>query len=119
MTVDDFIEQVKNGQAVSFQDSIAVIAQHYDYVPTDFSNGLTHPVLNVAGSNEGSCKIFAFAKLHGLSEAQTLNLFGDYYRKEVLENPSGDDHQNIRTFMRDGWAGIVFKAEALHAKHAD
>jgi len=119
MTIHDFIERVKNGEAVSFQDTQEVIALHYDYQPTAFSNGLAQPVLNEAGRNEGSCKIFAFAKLHALSEAQTLALFGDYYRKDVLENPEGDDHQNIRTFMRDGWAGIAFEGEALQAKHAD
>lgn len=119
MTVNEFIERVKCGQVVSFQDTMDVISFHYDYRPTEFSNGLVQPVLNEAGRNEGSCKIFAFAKLHGLSEAQTLALFGDFYRKDVLENPQGADHQNIRTFMRDGWAGIAFKGEAIHAKHAD
>lgn len=119
MSLNDFIEQVKSGQLVSFQETIAVIAEHYDYQATAFSNGLQQPVLNEAGRNEGSCKIFTFAKLHDLNEAQTLALFGDYYRKDVLENPGGDDHQNIRSFIRDGWPGILFQGEALQAKHAD
>jgi hypothetical protein len=119
VTVIDFIQRVRHGQLVSFQDTMDVISLHYDYQPTDFSNGLSEPVLNEAGRNEGSCKIFAFAKLHGLSEAETLALFGDFYRKDVLENPHGADHQNIRIFMRDGWAGVVFKGEALQIKHAD
>ncbi len=63
-----------------------------------------------------SCRIFAFAKIHNLSAEQTLALFGDYYRKDVLGNPDGTDHQNIRNFMRDGWAGIQFDGEALQAK---
>lgn len=119
MTIIDFIEQVRCGKMVSFQDTMAVISLHYDYQPTEFLNGLVHPVLNEAGRNEGSCKIFAFAKLHALNEQQTLALFGDFYRKDVLENPQGADHQNIRTFMQDGWAGIVFKGEVLRAKHAN
>ncbi|QPK64884.1 HopJ type III effector protein [Methylomonas sp. LL1] len=114
-----FIERVRAGQAVDFQESMAVIGEHYDYQPTQFSNGIRQPLINEAGRNEGSCKIFAFAKLQGLDQAQTLALFGDYYRKDVLENPDGTDHQNIRNFMRDGWDGIVFSGEALTAKHAD
>lgn len=119
MMLNDFIGRVKAGQFVDFQDTMAVIAAHYDYQPTEFSNGIDQPLINQAGQNEGSCKIFAFAKLHGLDQAQTLALFGDYYRKDVLENQAGTDHQNIRNFMRDGWAGVTFKSKALIAKHAD
>src|SRR5574343_887039 len=106
-----FIDCVKSGQAVDFKETMSVIADNYHYTPTEFSNGIEQPLLNKTGQNEGSCKIFAFAKLHGLDKNQTLALFGDFYRKDVLENPAGNDHQNIRTFMRDGWDGIVFKSE--------
>lgn len=116
MILNDFLKLVKAGQAVDFQDTMAVIAEYYHYQATEFSNGLGQPLVNEAGRNEGSCKIFAFAKLHQLTVEQTLALFGDYYRKDVLNNPEGNDHQNIRNFMRDGWEGIVFKGEALQAK---
>ncbi len=119
MSQHAFIERVKAGQAVDFQETMAVIAQHYDYHPTEFGNGLNPPLINPAGRNEGSCKIFAFAGLHDLDQSQTLALFGDYYLKDVLENPEGNDHQNIRNFMRDGWAGIVFNGEALTLRDAD
>lgn len=119
MLEQDFILRVKNGQVIDFKETMAVIADNYDYQPTEFSNGLNQSLINAAGQNEGSCKIFAFAKLNGLDQAQTLALFGDYYLKDVLENPNGQDHQNIRHFMRDGWEGVVFKAEALKARHAD
>lgn len=118
MTLDDFISRVKSGESVDFQDTMAIIAEHYDYQPAEFSNGIQEPIINEAGRNEGSCKIFAFAGLQSLDEAQTLALFGDYYRKDVLGNPKGNDHQNIRNFMRDGWAGIKFKSEVLTLKHA-
>lgn len=117
--INDFIARVKAGQAVDFQETMAVIAEAYDYQPTEFSNGVQQPLINEAGRNEGSCKIFAFARLHGLNQIQTLALFGNYYRKDVLENPEGKDHQNIRIFMRDGWDGIVLKGDALTTKHAD
>ncbi len=116
MMLKDFLGRVKAGDAVDFQETMAVIAECYRYNPTQFSNGLTDSLLNETGRNEGSCKIFAFAKLHQLSVEQTLALFGDYYRQDVLANPQGDDHQNIRHFMRDGWEGIVFAGEALQAQ---
>ena len=99
--------------SVEFADVIAAIDAHYDYQDCEFSNGNT---LNAAGTNVGSCKIFAFAQLHDLSEAQTLACFGQYYRNDVLANPDGDDHQNIRNFMNSGWAGIAFNGTALSAK---
>lgn len=116
MELNDFLSRIKVGEAVDFQDTMAAIDEHYHYSPTRFSNGLAEPMINEAGRNEGSCKIFAFARLHDLTAEQTLSLFGDYYRKDVLDNPDGSDHQNIRRFMRDGWDGIVFSGEALQAK---
>jgi len=97
-------------ESVSFSDVMAVIERHYRYTPADFSNG---NVTNAAGTNEGSCKIFSFANLNKLNEPQTLACFGDYYRKDVLLNPTGTDHANIRNFMQTGWGGIVFNSEAL------
>lgn len=116
MSLNEFLAQIKADQPIEFQDTMAVIAEHYDYQATAFSNGLEPVLFNEAGRNEGSCKLFAFAQLHQLSQQQTLNLFGDYYRKDVLEHPEGTDHQNIRHFIRDGWAGIQFSAQALQAK---
>jgi len=116
MSLAAFLEKIHNDAAVSFDETIAVITENYHYQPTEFSNGLDERVLvNKAGSNEGSCKIFAFAKIHGLDEQQTLNLFGDYYRLDVLNDPQGARHQNIRLFMNYGWAGIRFNGEALTA----
>src|SRR5690606_40461409 len=100
-------------QSIAFQDVIAYIDQHYHFTPTKFTNGKT---VNEAGENNGSCKVFSFAKLKGLKEEETLALFGDFYRTDVLENPEGTDHQNIRKFMQFGWDGIAFEGEALAEK---
>ncbi|WP_031432721.1 HopJ type III effector protein [Methylomarinum vadi] len=117
MTVTEFLDRLKNNETIDFADSMAVIADHYHYQPTAFSNGLGADKLdNPGGTNEGSCKIFAFARLHRLDPAQTLQLFGDYYRKDVLEDPTGSGHQNIRNFMKYGWEGIHFSANALTEK---
>lgn len=114
MLLEQFIDRVKQGRPVSFDETMSVIMAHYDYTPTTFTNGIgDNALVNQAGTNEGSCKIFAFALLHGLNEAQTLNLFGDYYRIDVQQNPAGSDHQNIRNFMKFGWQGIHFAEDRL------
>jgi len=114
MTLAAFLEKARNIADISFAESIQTINDHYIYQATEFSTGLAaSKLVNQAGTNEGSCRILAFASLNCLSEEQTLNLFGDYYRQDVLNNPEGNDHQNIRNFMRDGWAGVVFEGVAL------
>ncbi len=118
MTPSAFVALLQEQPAVkvSFEDCIAMINAHYDYTPTTFSNGLSETkVVNVAGKNEGSCKLFAFAQLMGLGEQTTLRCFGRFYQ-EVLQTPEADDHQNIRNFMKDGWAGIQFDGQALRAR---
>jgi hypothetical protein len=111
MTIAELIQQVRNQpQSVDFNQVIQVIQQHYQYNPTEFRNG---DLLNQAGTNEGSCKVFSFAQLQGLNEAETLNLFGTYYRDDVLKHPEGSDHGNIRNFIQTGWSGINFSAAAL------
>ncbi len=115
MKLKTFLDRVKAGHNIDFHETMAVIAEHYHYRPTEFSNGLAEPLTNPAGQNEGSCKIFAFAGLHDLTREQTLQLFGDYYRVDVLNHPEGSDHKNIRHFIRDGWEGIVFQGVALQS----
>ncbi|REG86464.1 HopJ type III effector protein [Marinomonas pollencensis] len=100
-------------QDVQFKDVIDVIEAEYDFTPVAFTNGQQ---ANAANENNGSCKIFSFAALYQLTEAETLALFGDFYRLDVLENPTANDHQNIRQFMISGWQGISFDAPALSKK---
>ncbi len=112
MTLLEKIHQ--NSSLITFQEVIDYIDTNYHFTPTRFVNGDT---LNEAGKNNGSCKIFSFAKLHQLTQAQTLALFGDFYRVDVLENPQGTNHQNIRNFMKFGWEGIQFEGQALKEKN--
>jgi len=103
-----------NPEMISFQETINIIDEFYHYTPTEFTNGLDDELMiNQAGSNEGSCKIFAFALMHNFNSKQTLNCFGDYYRVDVLQNPDGEDHANIRTFIKYGAQGIQFSDVAL------
>lgn len=115
MTVEELIEKLRTDpNSVEFEEVMRTIDENYHYTPTRFTNG---DVENAAGSNEGSCKIFYFAQLNNLSETETLSLFGRYYRDDVMGDPAGDDHPNIRNFILDGWLGVHFDGEALQRKH--
>lgn len=99
--------------SITFNDTIAVIDANYDFIPSAFRNG---EMRNAAGQNNGSCKVFSFARLHQLTPQQTLHCFGSYYRDDVLKHPQGSDHRNIRNFIKTGWDGIVFEGNALMLK---
>ena len=99
--------------SITFNATIAVIDAHYDFTPTAFRNG---EVQNEVGQNNGSCKVFSFARLHTLTPQQTLHCFGTYYRDDVLKHPQGADHQNIRNFITTGCEGIAFQGNALVPK---
>jgi hypothetical protein len=118
MTPPELITLIKTDPgAVEFKDVIATIDAHYTYTPTRFTNGVGgQAVINEAGRNEGSCKIFAFAQLNGLNQDETLACFGHYYRDDVLNHPDKTDHANIRNFMRHGWTGVHFNALPLRSK---
>ncbi len=108
-----FLQLSTEPESISFEQSIQLIDSLYEFTPTSFING---DLQNAAGENNGSCKILAFAALHQLSEPQTLQLFGDYYRVEVMPDVKGTNHQNIRNFMRMGWDGVSFSGQALRGK---
>jgi hypothetical protein len=95
-----------------FAETLAFVAEHYDYQPQAFSNG---PVENAAGQNEGSCKTLGLAVLEGLSDEEALLAFGEHYRS-VVATPEGSDHGNIRALIAHGLAGVKFSGEPLKRK---
>ncbi|MEO8534774.1 MAG: HopJ type III effector protein [Flavobacterium sp.] len=114
MTIQAFLEKLKqNPTAIAFPETIATVEENYNFTPTAFQNGTQQ---NAAGENSGSCKVFAFAKLQNLTKEETLSCFGAYYFDEVLGDPNGTNHQNIRNFINTGWDGIKFEGTALEAK---
>lgn len=96
-----------------FKDVLEFIEKDYQHQPTAFKNGEAY---NESAQNQGSAKVFAFAKINGLTADETLCLFAEHY-KSVLDNPAATDHQNIRQFIAQGWEGIAFEGEALIKKH--
>ena len=111
MTLDIFFEKLNSEpDSIEFTDTMAAIDSAYHFTATRFKNG---DMVNEAGQNSGSCKLLAFAKLHGLSEQQTLACFGAYYREDVVQNPDANNHHNIRNFIKTGWAGVVLDEQPL------
>jgi len=117
-TLDQLINQIKsNPDTIEFQDVINVIDANYLYRQTRFTNGpVDDCIINEAGKNEGSCKIFSFAQIQHLDKHQTLSCFGHYYRDEVLNHPENSDHANIRNFIKYGWLTVNFENAALEEK---
>ncbi len=114
MKLTDFLTKLnQTPNKIAFAETMEVIESNYTFIETAFKNGET---FNEAGQNSGSCKLFAFAQKNELSKEATLACFGDYYRKDVLENPTGNDHANIRNFIKFSWEGIEFKGQALTQK---
>lgn len=108
-SVQSFLDKVKSSpKEVKFADTMAIIEENCEYLPNAFSVGA---LSSKAGENEGSNKIFSFARLVGLAGEpieETLAMFGEYYFKDVLGSPDGSDHGNIRGAMKAGWSGVRF-----------
>ena len=114
MNLDVFIQKLKDEpKNIEFSETIAVVESNYDFTPSAFKNGLLY---NHAGENSGSCKLFAFAKIQGFTKEETLACFGAFYFEDVLKDPNGIGHQNIRNFMKTGFDGLFFEGEALKEK---
>ncbi|KKO92573.1 HopJ type III effector protein [Sphingobacterium sp. Ag1] len=111
MTTTELLDKSK-GSELQFQEVLAHIADQYSYSPGAFQNGT---LKNSKEENQGSAKIFYFAQLNNLSKEDTLRLFAEHYQN-VLDNPDGDGHQNIRQFRTNGWDGILFEEEVLVKK---
>jgi hypothetical protein len=111
MNLQDFRARL-HGEHFQFAETLAFIADHYDYQPSAFRNGA---VESAAGQNEGSCKTLGLALLEGLSLEETLRAFGEHYRA-VLATPEGNDHANIRALQDTGLAGVQFERPPLTAK---
>ena len=99
-------------EAVMLDDTLNTIDALYDFTPVAFSNGNMH---NQAGEAVRSCRIYAFSRLHNLTEQQTLLCFGEHYR-EVIADPGGTSHATIRIFMKLGKAGINFESFPLKTR---
>jgi len=112
MTQEGYLEALRSGEIMKFEDLIAMIDDDYNHTPASFTNG---EVENTVDENQGSAKLFCFAAIHQLSQLETLHCFGQYYQ-DVLNTPESDSHANIRNFMTYGWEGLKFESPVLGRK---
>lgn len=114
MNIESFKKKLREyPRQVEFSETMRSIDDNYNFTPTAFKNGALE---NAQGQNSGSCKLFAFSKLQGFSKDETLACFGAYYFDEVLNDPNGTGHQNIRNFMKTGFEGLSFEGNPLTEK---
>ncbi len=114
MTLEQFKTKLINSrEQINFSDTIALIDSHYSFTPTAFRNG---DISNKPNENNGSCKVFSFALDQELTKEETLACFGAFYFEDVLGNPQGTDHQNIRNFIKYGFDGLLFENKAIVLK---
>lgn len=70
--LDAFLKQIKSKPtAIEFEQTMAAIEDGFDYSPVAFSCG---EVVSTAEQNQGSAKIFSFAKLQKLNQKTTLEV---------------------------------------------
>ena len=113
LNIETFIARLRQPGEITFEETMTVIDTAYRHTPTAFTNGIgDEMVSNSPDENQGSCKLFAFAQLHQLSQAETLACFGQHYR-HVLDDSGGSSHANIRAFMKHGWKGVNFDGTPL------
>ena len=114
MNIEEFKNKLKTSpKGIQFSENMRAVEDNYESKPTAFKNGALE---NAEGQNSGSCKLFAFAKAQGLSKEETLACFGQYYFDDVLKDPNGEGHQNIRNFMKTGFEGLSFDGNPLEEK---
>jgi hypothetical protein len=94
-----------DADALTFEEVMEIIDTHYESQLLEFKNG---DIVNQQGENEGSAKLLSYAALSNMDKETTLKLWGQYYR-EVLNDPNGTSHANIRNFMKYGWDGVPFE----------
>jgi len=109
--IQNLLQNLKNNKT-QFSEVISFIDENYNHTATAFKNGEAY---NESNQNQGSAKVFTFAKINGITKEDTLSLFAEHYQS-VLNTPIATDHQNIRQFMKNGWEGLKFEGEALVAK---
>lgn len=99
------LEQARTqGSTLMFADTMAAIDAAFEFFGTKFVNG---DVSSTSSENQGSSKILSLSQLVPMSKEDVLVLFGEHYR-DVLADPNGTNHANIRAFMKTGLDGVSF-----------
>jgi hypothetical protein len=88
-----FIERLRTTpETIQFAEVIALIDSHYSHTPTAFINGAA---TNQASENQGSAKVFSFARLHDLNEIETLHCFALKPLINFVKHFGGNFHRSL------------------------
>mgnify|MGYP002715060916 CR=1 FL=1 len=82
----------------AFSETLAFVAEHYDYQPSAFRNG---DVENAAGQNEGSCKTLGLALLEGLSQGELVRAADAVVKDAILEGASKVSPDALRDALQN------------------
>ena len=98
---------------MTFSDFTNLIDQEYEFINIAFKN---NGLINSKEENQGSAKIFCFGLMHSLSEEDVIRCFGEHYQSVVDDPENNNSHLNIRSFISNGWKGILINQNALKLK---
>ena len=98
---------------MTFSDFTNLIDQEYEFINIAFKN---NDLVNSKEENQGSAKIFCFGLMHSLSEEDVLRCFGEHYQSVVDDPENNNSHLNIRSFISNGWKGVLINQNALKLK---
>ena len=84
MTVAELVQKIKTqAENIQFSEIIETVDANYNFTPTAFKNGET---MNEANQNNGSCKVFSFAKnQRNLLKPSQLKLISSYYKLFIIK----------------------------------
>jgi len=111
----------------NFDRFIALIDSIFETHPVEFHNGIINhgetattsasytTLINEAGSNLWSLKVFAFAIMMGYTASQALSLFGEHYN-DVIEDPNSGRHLNIEQVYKHWLWGVQIQGMPFRIK---
>ena len=113
MNTNEYLEKLRSGVKMNFSDFINLIDQEYEFLNVAFKN---NDLVNLKEENQGSAKVFCFGLMYSLSEEDTIRCFGEHYQSVIDEPENHNSHLNIRSFMSNGWNGVLINQNALKLK---
>ena len=82
MNLNRFLQKLKDSpENIEFTDTMAVIDELYEFTETEFKNG---NLLNKAGENSGSCKLFALVNVQPLKHGVNYKPVCWWFVKSVI-----------------------------------
>ena len=113
MDTYEYLKKLRSGVKMNFSDFTILVDQEYEFSNVAFTN---NKLVNSKKENQSSAKVFCFGMMHSLSESETLRCFGEHYQSVIDEPENHSSHLNIRSFISNGWKGVLINQSALKPK---